>query len=160
MEDSYISDPESQVVLETVAEGLMAQELEGILERESLGTRMKLFPVLPADLPATKTLFAAGPPIHLGGTLSVNPYCNVQENGSLYSNDVSIVNQRSTRAPTATTSATTKKTMVEKIPLKRSAALYEENNNMFFLFWRATLQSTKSEYEKFSLKKKEKVCSK
>ena len=73
MEDSHFSDPESQVVLETEAESLMARELEGILERESPGTRMKLVPVLPADLPRTKTLFAAGPPIRLGGTLSVNP---------------------------------------------------------------------------------------
>ena len=116
------------------AEGLMARELEGILEQESPGTRMKLVPVLPTDLPGTKTLFAAVPPKRLGGTLSVNPYCNIQENGSCCSNDVTIVNQWSTRAPAATTTATTKKTMVEKIPLKRSAALYEENSSIFFYF--------------------------
>ena len=109
MEDSYFSNPESQVVLETEAEGLMAQGLEGVLEQESLCTRMKLVPVLPADLPGTKTLFTAGPPIRLGGTLSVNPYCNVQESGSLYSKDVTNVNQGSTRA----SAATTKKKMVQ-----------------------------------------------
>ena len=38
MEDSYFSDPKSQVVLETEAEDLMARDLEGILEQESLGT--------------------------------------------------------------------------------------------------------------------------
>ena len=38
MEDSHFSDPESQVVLETEAEGLMARDLEGILEQESPGT--------------------------------------------------------------------------------------------------------------------------
>ena len=54
MEDSYVSDPESQVVVETEAEGLMAWELEEILELERPVTRMKLIPVLPADLPGTK----------------------------------------------------------------------------------------------------------
>ena len=129
MEDSHFSDPESQVVLEIEAEGLMARDLEGILERESLGTRTKIVPVFPTDLPGTKTLFAAGPPIRLGGTLSVNPYCNVQENGSLYSKYVTSVNQGSTREPTATT----EKTMVEKIALKRSAVLNEENSNIFLI---------------------------
>ena len=92
MEDSHFSDPESQVVLGTEAEGLMAWDLEGILEQESPGTRMKIVPVFPADLPGTKTLFAAGPPIRLGGTLCVNPYCNVKENGSRYSKDITNVN--------------------------------------------------------------------
>ena len=103
MEDSYFSNPESQVVLETEVEGLMAQELEGILEQESLGTQMKLVPVLPADLPGTKTFFMADPPICLGGMLSVNPHCNVQENSSLYSKDITNVNQGSMRASAATT---------------------------------------------------------
>ena len=113
MEDSYFSVPKSQVVLETEAEGLMAQELEGILKQESPGTRMKIVLVFPADLAGTKTLFAAGPPIRLGGTLSVNPYCNIQESGSLHSKDCTNVNQGSTRV-SATTTATAQKKMVEK----------------------------------------------
>ena len=82
--------------LETEAEGLMARELEGILEQESPETQMKLVLVLPADLPGTKTLFTAGPPIRLGGMLSVNLHCNVQENGFLYSKYIINVNQGST----------------------------------------------------------------
>ena len=54
MEDSYFSDPESQVVLETEAEGLMARDLEGVLEQESPGTRTKIAPVFPPDYPGQK----------------------------------------------------------------------------------------------------------
>ena len=97
MVNSCFSDPESQVVLETEAESLMAQGLEGILDQESLGIRMKIIPVFPADVPRIKNLFAAGPPICLGGTLSVNPYCNNQESGSLHSKDCTTFNQGSTR---------------------------------------------------------------
>ena len=85
---------------------------------------MKIVPVFPADLPGTKTLFAADPPIHLVGTLSVNPCYNIQESGSLHSKDYTNVNQGSTWA-SATTTATAQKKMGEKIPLKRRAALIE-----------------------------------
>ena len=115
-----------------------------------MGTRTKIVPVFPTDLPGTKTLFAAGPPICLGGTLSVNPYCNVQESGSLYSKDVTNVNQGSTRA----SAATTKKKMVEEVPLKkRSAALFEENSSIFLIL-PSYAANTKSESDKFFRKKK------
>jgi len=132
MEDSHFSDPESQVVLETEAEGLMARDLEGTLEQESPGTQTKSFPVFPPDLPGTKSLFPAGPPIRLGGTLSGYPHLHVQENGSLYSKDIIHVNQVSKIA-----AATAKKQkMVQEVPLKikkRSAVPTEENNSLFLI---------------------------
>ena len=74
MEDSHVSDPEYQVVLETEAEGLMVRDSERILERESPETRTKFVPTFLADktpdLPGTKDLSPAGPPTILGGTLS------------------------------------------------------------------------------------------
>ena len=77
MEDSHFSDPEYQVVLETEAEGLMVQDSERILERESPEMRMQFVPMFLADktsdLPGTKDLSLAGPPTILGGTLSGYP---------------------------------------------------------------------------------------
>ena len=108
----------------------------------------------PSRFTRNKTLFVAGPPIHLESTLSVNPYCNVQENGFLYSNDVSNVNQRSTRAPTATT----KKTMVEKIALKRSAVLNEENSNIFLIL-PSYAAKHKVRIREILTQEKEKLCS-
>ena len=84
MEDSHCSDPESQVVAETEAEGLMVKDLEQILE-ETLGIRAKIVPVFRPDLPRAKPLPAVGPPTFLGGTLSGHPFFNVQVNDSLYS---------------------------------------------------------------------------
>ena len=69
-----------------------------------------------------------------------------------------IVNQRSTRAPAATTTATTKKTMVEKIPLKRSAALYEENSNIFLILPSYTAKH-KVRIREILTQEKEKLCS-
>ena len=86
MEDSHFSDPDSQVVAETELEGLMVRDLEQILE-ETPGIRAKVAPVFRPDLPGAKPLSAAGPPIILGGTLSVHPFFKVQVNGSLYSQE-------------------------------------------------------------------------
>ena len=120
------------MVLETESEGLMARDLEGILEQESPRTRTKIVPVFPPDLPGTKSLFPAGPPIRLGGTLSGYPYFNVQENGALDSKDIIHVNQVSKIA-----AATAKKQkMVQEVPLKikkRSAVPTEENNSLFLI---------------------------
>ena len=91
MEDSHCSDPESQVVAETEAEGLMVKDLEQILE-ETPGIRAKIVPVFRPDLPGAKPLPAVGPPTFLGGTLSGHPFFNVQVNGSLYSQESIIVN--------------------------------------------------------------------
>ena len=77
MEDSHFSDPESQMVAETKAEGLMVRDLEQILE-ETPGIRAKIAPVFRPDLPGAKPLSAAGPPIILGGTLSGHPFFNVK----------------------------------------------------------------------------------
>ena len=100
-------------------------------------------------------MFAAGPPLRLGGTLSVNPYCNVQESGALYSKDSTNVNQGSSRAAATTT---TKKKMVEKVPLKRSAALYEENSNIFLIL-PSYAAKHKVRIREILTQEKEKLCS-
>ena len=56
MENSHISDPEYQVVLETEAEGLMARDLDKVLEEESPETRTKIVPTFPPYLPGRKDL--------------------------------------------------------------------------------------------------------
>ena len=74
----------------------MARDLEGILEQKSPGTRTKIVPVFPPDLPGTKSLSPAGPLTICGGTLSGYPsYSYVQESGSLCSKESISVNQES-----------------------------------------------------------------
>ena len=156
MEDTHFSDPESQVVLETEAEGLMARDLEGILEQESPGTRTKIAPVFPPDLPGTKSLFPAGPPIRLGGTLSGYPYLNVQENGSLYSKDIIHVNQGS-----KISAAAQKQKMVQEVPLnakKRSAVSADESSSIFLIL-PSYAEKHKVRIRQILSQEKEKLCS-
>jgi hypothetical protein len=163
MEDSHFSDPESQVVAETEAEGLMVRDLEQILE-ETPGIRAKIAPVFRPDLPGAKPLSAAGPPIILGGTLSGHPFFNVQVNGSLYSQESTTVNQGSRKTAAATTLAaataqTTEKAM-EEIPLrrKRKSSTPAAENNSMYLILPSYAEKHKITIKQIIAKEKEKLC--
>ena len=75
MEDSHLSHPEYQIMLEAEAEKLMIQNQERFLEekRRLIKTQTSLsFPNDRAftDINGTKDLFPMGPPTITGGTIS------------------------------------------------------------------------------------------
>ena len=90
--------------------------------------------------------------------LSVNPYCNVQENGFLDSKDTTNVNQGSKRAA-ATTTATVQKTMVEKIPFKKRSAVLNEESSSIFMILPSYAAKHKVRMRQILSQQKEKICS-
>ena len=96
MEDSHFSDREYQMVLETEAEGLVVRHSERILERASLGTKLKVNPSFQAaQVPyfhGTKTFSPADPLTICGVTISGCPSCSfVQESGSPFSKEITFM---------------------------------------------------------------------
>ena len=108
------------------------------------------------DLPGTEAMVPTGPLTIGGGTASSSPSNTfVQDYGPPFSKETSIVNQESRATATRTT---TKKTMGQKAPLKRSAVPRDENSSVYLIL-PSYAEKHKKEIKQIIATEKLKVCS-